>query len=468
LSSVHKFDFEDLLYYYNQTQSNSLSQATETFSSVFFATFRRLSSLSAMKKPTDKQMQLWLESVWRDGFDKGVDGRDELPDFADFDPRLSDGSSTKPDYSELAQFNPCKCGARTYKDGYPVQCSRSHLDGEFYCKTHLKKFNDAQGTGFNLRFGQYDGDRPTHWLDKSDGAIIAWHDVKKTKSSSSNTSSSKKTKMKVGELREFLSNRIPNEQLRGLKKPELEALYEKQMNSSPEHSSDSETEPLDSPKNLEEFTGPEPEPDPEPAPEPESEPEAEPESEPEAEPESEPEAEPEAESEPDLVLEPEESESMTEIDRQALDQGGEFVGKSIIVPHEPEVTSPRSQLIDELRSLKNSEKKKRAKASGATEDDMELIDDADDVSQALVDLIISLELPPKVEAPVEDSDDEDLDEDKSNYDEITHDGVDYLEDEETGDVYNMEFKLVGKWNENADEIMWKSDNDRLTHESKAD
>jgi len=67
----------------------------------------------------------------------------------------------------------------------------------------------------------------------------------------------------------------------------------------------------------------------------------------------------------------------------------------------------------------------------------------------------------------EDTDDEDLDEEKTNYDEITHDGVDYLEDVETGDVYNMEYKLVGKWNENADDIIWENDDARRTHEESA-
>ena len=423
----------------------------------------RFSSFPEMKKPTDQQMKMWLEAVWRDGFAKGVDGRDELPDFADFDPRLTDGSATKPDYTELAPFNTCKCAARTYKDGYPVQCSRSHLEGQRFCKTHQEKFNKAQEQGLDLRFGHYDGDRPTHWLDKTNGEKIGWYDTKKTNSrSSSGSSGGKKNKMKVGELREFLSTRLPNEHIRGLKKPELLELYEKEMAAPP--ASDTDTEPLDSPKNLQEVT--EPEAEPESVAEPEPEPVAEPEPESVAEPEPESEAEPEAK--PDLILEPETTESMTEIDSQAIDQGGEFVGKSIIVPHEPEETSPRSQLIDELKSLKNSEKKKRAKAGGATEDDMEIIDDAEDVSQALIDLIISLEIPKKVEVPEEDTDDEELDEDKSNYDEITHHGVDYLEDEETGNVYNMEFKLVGKWNENADDIIWENDDARLTHEAKAD
>jgi len=46
--------------------------------------------------------------------------------------------------------------------------------------------------------------------------------------------------------------------------------------------------------------------------------------------------------------------------------------------------------------------------------------------------------------------------------------VDYLEDEETGNVYNLEFKHVGKWTENSDEIIWNHDDFRRIHESQCD
>ena len=119
-------------------------------------------------------------------------------------------------------------------------------------------------------------------------------------------------------------------------------------------------------------------------------------------------------------------------------------------------------------SLKNSERKKRAKKSGATEDDMDAVDDAGDPTQALIDLIISLELPNNPTKPVDPESDEELDEDKINYEEISHDGVDYLEDEETGNIYNLEFKHVGKWNENNDEIIWEHDDYRRIHEANCD
>lgn len=416
-----------------------------------------------MKKPTDHQMKIWLEAVWRDGFQKGVDGRDDMPDFQDFDPRIKDGTCVKVDHSVLAPFNLCKCAARTYKDGYPVQCSRAHQDGQRFCKTHLDKYNKAQEQALDLRFGHYDAERPTHWLDKVDGEKIGWYDTKKTKSRSSSPNSSETTKkMKVGELREFLSTRLPNEHLRGLKKKELQELYDKEMSSSPPES-DTDTEPLESPKNMQEVV-------------PESQ-------------EPEPEMEPEPVADLDPIHEPQEKkqefhvEKSIEIVKNSNGSETEIERHQLIPVHEPEdkqednispkidspsIDDPREELIQELKSLKNSERKKRAKKSGATEDDMDAVDDADDSTQALIDLIISLELPVKPTKPVDPESDEELDEDKVNYEEISHDGVDYLEDEETGNIYNLEFKHVGKWNENNDEIIWENDDYRRIHEANCD
>ena len=422
-----------------------------------------------MKKPTDQQMKIWLEAVWRDGFQKGVDGRDDMPDFQDFDPRIKDGTCVKVDHSVLAPFNPCKCAARTYKDGYPVQCSRAHQDGERFCKTHLDKYNKVQEQGLDLRFGHYDGERPTHWLDKPDGEKIGWYDTKKTKSKNSSSNSSGTTKkMKVGELREFLSARLPNEHIRGLKKKELQELYDKEMSSSPPES-DNDTEPLDSPKNMQEVVPESQEPETEMEPEPETEHEPVADLDPLPEP---PEKEQRFHVEKSIEIVKNTNGSETEIERHQLIP----IPDTEVKPEEnislkidsPSIDDPREALIQELKSLKNSERKKRAKKAGATEDDMDEVDDADDSTQALIDLIISLELPENTTKSVEPESDEELDEDKVNYEEISHDGVDYLEDEETGNIYNLEFKHVGKWNENNDDIIWINDDYRRIHEANCD
>ena len=67
--------------------------------------------------------------------------------------------------------------------------------------------------------------------------------------------------MLIVELREFLSTRLPNEHIRGLKKKELQELYDKEISSSPPVS-DTDTEPLESPKNIQEVVPESQEPEP--------------------------------------------------------------------------------------------------------------------------------------------------------------------------------------------------------------
>ena len=42
-------------------------------------------------------------------------------------------------------------------------------------------------------------------------------------------------------------------------------------------------------------------------------------------------------------------------------------------------------------------------------------------------------------------------------------GVKYLEDESTNEIYNSSQQLVGEWNENGDDIIWKSNKFKKTH-----
>ena len=59
----------------------------------------------------------------------------------------------------------------------------------------------------------------------------------------------------------------------------------------------------------------------------------------------------------------------------------------------------------------------------------------------------------------------DLQEDVSSFDETDFEGVSYLEDEETGKIYNPKHQHVGKWNENVDDIIWVSEDFKNTHET---
>jgi len=45
------------------------------------------------------------------------------------------------EFTRMPQVNHGKCMSRTHAKGYGFQCSRSHADGEEYCKTHLKSLN---------------------------------------------------------------------------------------------------------------------------------------------------------------------------------------------------------------------------------------------------------------------------------------------------------------------------------------
>ena len=65
----------------------------------------------------------------------------------------------------------------------------------------------------------------------------------------------------------------------------------------------------------------------------------------------------------------------------------------------------------------------------------------------------------------EDGDIDELKEDKHSYEETDFEGVSYLEDEDSGKIYNLRHQHVGKWNEDVDDIIWVSDEFRENHET---
>ena len=58
--------------------------------------------------------------------------------------------------------------------------------------------------------------------------------------------------------------------------------------------------------------------------------------------------------------------------------------------------------------------------------------------------------------------------DEKNFTEIDFEGVDYLEDEDSGEIYSTSHELVGKWTEDCDDIIWSNESFRLSHESIKD
>ena len=68
----------------------------------------------------------------------------------------------------------------------------------------------------------------------------------------------------------------------------------------------------------------------------------------------------------------------------------------------------------------------------------------------------------------EDMSDEELDLDTSKFVEVDFEGVEYLEDESTSNIYNVSHQLIGKWNEDGDDIIWENDKFKGVHETMKD
>jgi hypothetical protein len=71
-------------------------------------------------------------------------------------------------------------------------------------------------------------------------------------------------------------------------------------------------------------------------------------------------------------------------------------------------------------------------------------------------------------ADTEDLSDEELDEDDKVFVEIDYEGVDYLEDENSGNIYSLDHTVVGRWDGDCSDIIWENDGARMNHESKKD
>ena len=65
----------------------------------------------------------------------------------------------------------------------------------------------------------------------------------------------------------------------------------------------------------------------------------------------------------------------------------------------------------------------------------------------------------------DEEDDDDLQEDTHTYENASWEGVDYLEDEETGYIFNLKHEKVAKWNENGDDFIWLSEEAKINHEN---
>lgn len=418
----------------------------------------------AFVKLTQEMLDTWLEAAWRDGFSKGVDGEDSIPDFSTLDPRgPDDGKKLSPSEAQVAEYNPCKCGARMFREGFGIQCSRKPFGDGLLCKTHQKVI-DEQPSEFDLPFGWFNKERPTHHLDqKQHKKPIAWNDLKKESKSST------KKRATAKEMREQLTEMGIS--IDGLKGKALTLRYNEVMdskvNDSSEQASTHESpsspqethilsqESQESQESVREKTQEEPQEQPKEEPvqeQPKDESEEKPQEEPREEPvqdqpkdesEEQSQEEPKDESEEQSKEEPE-SKNLTleeEVD-PAAGTGLNIESKT------PQTTTEFKKLFQELGIDQEGLKGKRAYMEKYSE-----------------------YLKSKEESEgeeTEDMSDDELEEDETNYVEVDFEGVTYLEDEDTSNIYTTSHKLVGKWNSDGDGFIWESDEAKAEHDSKKD
>jgi hypothetical protein len=301
---------------------------------------------------------------------------------------------------ESLPFNPDKCEARIEKHGFAIQCSRNPFNGGCLCKTHQNTF-DKLPEGKDIPYGRYNKERPDFTLDK--GNPIKWGEKKAR--GKSTTKEEESSKPKMGEMRDFLSSRVPTEDFRHLKKKELFDLYTSVKNkeiSSPSTSSDCSPKSAQPtpPENLQQNSPVSPH---------------------------------------ENVL----NDSQIDTHQEVEDDG---TGTGLhLSPRPPKTVSEYKTLFDELGIDYSSIRGLRG------------------FKLAHQDYIKSKEEEEQTQ-PMSDDDDE-LQEDKSSYQEMDFEGVSYLEEEDSGKIYNLKHQHVGQWNEDVDDIIWISDEFKQTHES---
>ena len=351
------------------------------------------------------------EKLWRDGYNNGANGEDKLPDFKIF--FNNDKIREEPSFQEMENlpFNSSKCEARIEKHGYAIQCTRSPFSGGCLCKTHQNMF-DKLPEGKDIPYGRFNKPRPDVTLDK--GNPISWGAKKERKKSTNQKTS--QPKMKVGEMRDYLSSRIPVEDFRGLKKKELTEIYLKTKEKENSSSSEEENSPQVNEVNSENPRG---------KPEEQSE---------------QPKEQPEVKSE-------EKQEQEQPKEELAEDQSQEDDAKGTGLHLEPVKPTTLSEFKALFKELSIDTKDLRGVRAYKQAYDDYLHEKEEEKTQ-----------------PMSDEDD-DLQEDTNSYEETDFEGVSYLEEEDSGKIYNLNHQHVGKWNADFDDIIWISDEFKATHEA---
>ena len=389
-------------------------------------------------KLTQKVVEQWLEAAWRDGFTKGQDGTDDIPDFATLDPRGPSDAKPKMDAAALsrAPFDMERCSARMYRQGHGVQCTRKHLpDCDGLCKTHFNKFSILPD-GMDIRFGRYNAERPINWLDVADGDKIGWKDLR-------SKSPEKKPRVPAKEMRDKLTQLgISVEGLKGkiLSEKYREAIHQHEIDSQVEDVvsdlvSSVEQSETDTEVTVEEVV---------------------------------------EEVVSDLVSSVEQSETDTEVTVE------EVVEEQVITPVPKLSEQSEEEMVEML--VETQEQSEQDDGSGTGLSPKKGPSSVTEYKKLFKELNISMEgvkgargfkdayekYLSDSSADTEDLSDEELDEDNKVFVEIDYEGVDYLEDENSGNIYSLDHSVVGRWDGDCSEIIWENDGARMNHESKKD
>jgi hypothetical protein len=403
--------------------------------------------MSGSVKLTQKMLNVWLEAAWRDGYTKGGSGEDSLPDFMALDPRgPGDGKKLSAKEAESSEYDPCKCAARMFREGCGVQCTRKPFEGGLLCKTHQNKL-DGQGSEFDLPFGWFNKERPTHHLDEKDhGKSIAWSDTKKTRSESKKRVPAKEMREKLTELGISID---------GLKGKELTLKYNEVMDAKDSDTGSDTVSEKDESEGVTEI----------------------------------PSETPPAPQETHTVHEQEQEQVQDEEKKDEEFKIEESV-EIVVNSNGSETEIHRQELVPVDKVEENEESPDPAAGTGLVKiDSSQLVPTTTaEFKKYFQDLGISTEglrgkkafkdkydeYQKGKESAVDDGEetedmsDDELEKDTSSFVEVDYEGVEYLEDEETSNIYNAAHQLVGKWNEDGDEVIWSSDSFRVAHETMKD
>ena len=119
-------------------------------------------------------------AIWEDGQRHGLDGSGVCPE--KFTPFIMDifgkaDSKVKVklslEESSKLPFNPSKCEARTYKEGYSVQCQFAPVSDGCLCTRHTNTLASIRkgGSSLDLPMGRYNSERPELSLDGKNNKI---------------------------------------------------------------------------------------------------------------------------------------------------------------------------------------------------------------------------------------------------------------------------------------------------------